>query len=122
MPISKPSPEANGFTLIELLVVLSIMSLAAVLFIGSAGSGESIEQRKSVTALEQSIRSARQSAVELNQSQSVDIDGIDGSFAPTIGSAENLIFYADGSSNGGALMKDNREIIKIRWIDGAIVQ
>lgn len=122
MPISKLFPEANGFTLIEMLVVLSIMSLAAVLFIGSAGGSESLEKRISIAALEQSIQSARHRAVELNQIQSVETENIGHSFKPAIGSAKNLIFYTDGSSNGGVLTKDNRETIKIRWIDGMIVQ
>jgi len=122
MPISKPYPEHNGFTLIEMLVVLSIISLAAVLFISSTNGGNGIEKRKAVQNLEKDVLETRRQAIDRSIAQAVELEGADIDFEAHIGNDKNLIFYADGSTNGGAYKDDGRTILTIRWIDGASVK
>jgi len=124
MPISKqfPSCEPNGFTLIEMLVVLSILSLAAVLFIGSTNNGNGIEKRKNVQYLEQKILKIRKQAMDRSIAQAVELDGAKISFNPAIGNDNNLIFYADGSSNGGEYKDQENTILTVRWLDGTLIK
>ncbi|MEP2990038.1 MAG: prepilin-type N-terminal cleavage/methylation domain-containing protein [Parasphingorhabdus sp.] len=124
MPTSKPFPsqKPNGFTLIEMLVVLSILSLAAVLFIGSTSGGNGIETRTVTQNLKQKIVQTRQRAVDRSIAQAVELEGADIKFTPVIGASENLIFYADGSSNGGVYKSQKRTIMTVRWLDGAVTK
>jgi hypothetical protein len=41
-------------------------------------------------------------------------------FAPAVGSAGSLIFYPDGSSNGGQLELPGQKHIDVRWTDSRI--
>ena len=124
MPISKPFPShsSEGFTLIEMLVVLAILSLAAVLFVSSTSGKGALERKQSIVKLEQRIQTARRLAIEQGTARSVNLDAETAQFSPVIGSDKYLMFYADGSSNGGELHLTDGKKITIRWIDGATVQ
>ncbi len=131
MPTSKPSlrkasqqnlQKHNDFTLVELLVVLAIMSLGAVLFIGASGNGSGIDKKSEIAKLEQEIADARRLALQSAATQVVDFDKSALVLKPTLGTARNLIFYSDGSTNGGSVISANREVFKVRWIDGVIIK
>ncbi|WP_229954383.1 pilus assembly FimT family protein [Parasphingorhabdus litoris] len=115
--------EQRGFTLIELLVVLAIMSLAAILFIGASGSSDGATARGDLAKLESVIASARQEAITTRAPREVILTDYSIKLAPAVGSrSENLIFYADGSSNGGIISRSGKRLFAIRWIDGRIVE
>lgn len=110
-----------GFTLIELLVVLAIMSLSAVLFIGASGSSDGAVSRSDLAKLENEIATARQQAITFAARQEVDLEEHSLELRPTIDSVSStIVFYPDGSSNGGTVMRDSTELFDIRWIDGRI--
>ena len=118
----KITESEQGFTLIELLVVLAIMSLAAVLFIGATSSTGATASRD-LAELESSIASARQQAITSGAIQKVILADYALDLRPAVGNAsESLIFYADGSSNGGAIMRNDKQLFTVRWIDGCIIQ
>lgn len=121
------SPEMThnerGFTLVELLVVLAIMSLATVLFIGASGGGTGATARGDLAKLESAIASARQQAITSATTQNVVLADYALDLRPTVGSASNnLIFYADGSSNGGQIIREEKQLFTVRWIDGRIAK
>ncbi len=115
--------EERGFTLIELLVVLAIMSLAAALFIGATGGSNGGSARSDLAKLESAIAAARQQAILSATSQEVSFADYALKLEPAVGDpSANLIFYADGSSNGGAILHSEKQLFAIRWIDGRIVK
>lgn len=131
MPTLKPFPELvatrpktkpNGFTLVELLVVLAIMSLAAVLFIGTGGSGTGIDKKTEIVELESVIASTRQTAIQQAKVQELDLALYAVSLDPVVGASRKLIFFPDGSSNGGIISANTQKIFTVRWIDGVIVR
>lgn len=113
----------RGFTLVELLVVLAIMSLAAVLFIGASGSSTGASARGDLAKLESAIASARQQAITSATTRNVSLADYALDLRPSVGNAsKDLIFYADGSSNGGAILRDEKQLFMVRWIDGRIAK
>lgn len=113
----------QGFTLIELLVVLAIMSLAAVLFVSASGSSSGGSVKRDFAKLESAIASARQQAILSAAPQKVTLAKHSLELRPAIGNtSKNLIFYADGSSNGGTVLRGNKPLFSVRWIDGRITK
>jgi len=133
MPILKPSPDfvirtsgkivPNGFTLAELLVVLAIMSLAAILFIGAGGSGKGIERKTAVAKLQRVVAETHQIALQTAKNQSVDLSRFEARLKPVLGDqSKKIIFYSDGSTNGGVISSGGQRLFEVRWIDGVIVK
>ncbi|MEP3501211.1 MAG: hypothetical protein ABJN76_11355 [Parasphingorhabdus sp.] len=109
--------------MVELMVVLAIMSLAAVLFIGASGSSNGATARGDLAKLESAIASARQQAIISATMQNVVLADYALDLRPTVGSNSNsLIFYADGSSNGGQIIREEKQLFTVRWIDGRIAK
>ncbi|MEP2749745.1 type II secretion system protein [Parasphingorhabdus sp.] len=120
---TKIEHNERGFTLVELMVVLAIMSLAAVLFIGASGSSNGATARGDLAKLESAIASARQQAIISATMQNVVLADYALDLRPTVGSNSNsLIFYADGSSNGGQIIREEKQLFTVRWIDGRIAK
>ncbi len=133
MSILKPFPDflaqsfdettPNGFTLIELLVVLAIMSLAAILFIGAGGNGKGIERKSEIAKLQIILTKAHHKALQTGESQSVELSEYQTEFKPALGNqSKKLLFYSDGSANGGVISSRGQRIFEVRWIDGAIIK
>ncbi|SIO20667.1 prepilin-type N-terminal cleavage/methylation domain-containing protein [Parasphingorhabdus marina DSM 22363] len=112
---------SNGFTLVEMLVVLAIMSLAAVLFIGGVNQSGTIA-RMEVTELERSITSARQSAIRSGETRRLELVPNGFKLRGALAGEDNLLFYADGSSNGGKIYRDEQLVAQVRWIDGRLMR
>lgn len=112
--------KSNGFTLVELLVVLAIMSLAAILFIGGTGNGSGIDRKTEIVELESAMAFARKTAIQQALAQELDLAPYAVSLSPALGASRKLIFYADGSSNGGVVSENSQRLFAVRWIDGAI--
>jgi len=98
---------------VELLVVLGIMALASALLIGPDGLQGNLDNRQKIGDLQSQI---------INQTggaQKLDLEALNLSLLPAIGdNNRQLLFYPDGSSNGGKILQDDRPIMQIRWIDG----
>lgn len=123
LPSAQMTDDQRGFTLVELLVVLAIMSLAAVLFIGASGSSNGTTARGDLAKLEGAIVVARQRAITSAASQQVLLSDYSLALRPAVGNTpENLVFYADGSSNGGAILRGEKQLFTVRWIDGRIMK
>lgn len=126
MRISRPSrkqiqADPNGFTLVEMLVVLTIMSLAAVLFIGGV-SQSGTNKRMDVAELERSITSARQLAIRSGETRGLELAANGFALSGALGGEDTLLFHADGSSNGGEIYRDEKLVAHVRWIDGRLVR
>ncbi|MEP3226278.1 MAG: prepilin-type N-terminal cleavage/methylation domain-containing protein [Parasphingorhabdus sp.] len=115
-----PKQKPNGFTLVELLVVLAIMSLAAVLFIGASGNSSGVDKKTEIVELESAIAFTRKTAILQATTKELDMAPYAVSLTPQLGESKKLIFYADGSSNGGVIAADSKRLFTVRWIDGAI--
>jgi len=111
--------KSNGFTFVELLVVLGIMALASALLIGPDGLQGNLDNRQKIGDLQSQIIKLKESAVQTGGAQKLDLEALNLSLLPAIGdNNRQLLFYPDGSSNGGKILQDDRPIMQIRWIDG----
>lgn len=123
MLILRQYPEqADGFTLIEMLVVLAIMALAAALLIGRQPSNGAVSSAKLIAKVESEITMLRQTAISQNRQQEF-IPGKHNLRLVTakISNSDRLLFYADGSSNGGDLVNSQSDILlSVDWMSGGI--
>lgn len=145
MPTLKPSNKAGlikkaapcqlretedrlqGFTLIEMLVVLTVLALVAMVTAQNIGRRpESLVRQQAGAKLVAAIQSARREASRSGKVRSVDpaslIPGASLADAlPAPGHRAGLILvYPDGSSNGGIVRMDGREIVAIDWLTGEV--
>jgi len=125
-PISSPTdrPDPDGFTLIELLVVMAVMSLLATVAVVSLRDQPGFVDRSRKTGeIIASLNAARDSAMRTGKPVSVDagalaeakLDPQDG-----VGGKDAIVFYADGSSNGGVIRWGERPLIAVDWLTGEV--
>ena len=131
-----PSLTQQGYTLVEILVVLAILGLIAALAMPPAAhTVETILLRTDARAVAGELRDLRREAsgraapIVVRQSSSGGLNESTGEeFALPHGSrvtlaGDSLIFYADGTTNGGTLTvtrEDQALLVRVAWLTGDI--
>lgn len=116
-----PTKREAGFTLIELLVVLSIVSLLAFLLAGRLPAPERYGSRKDVAQIMALMSATRLQALMTGRSATVPATDMPGGYAmaPALGKGEGpVIFYPDGSSNGGTVRRGETNVVLVDWFSG----
>jgi prepilin-type N-terminal cleavage/methylation domain-containing protein len=112
----------NGFSLIEMLVVLGILALGAMLLLGRAIDNEVISRSAINVKIAAQLTGLRQTAISQNRLQVFDpnIYGLK-LVSSNVNGEDRLLFYSDGSSNGGELINARSDIIvSVDWLTGRI--
>lgn len=128
MPIT-PQPNRypqmnNGFTLIELLVVLAILALVTALGAQTLAVRPTfLDRSQTLERLKKAISAAHEDAVRTGKPVRVRLEmlvtGSASTFRPAVGNGKDgLIFYADGSSNGGTISLASHPILEVDWLTG----
>ena len=116
-----PTESERGITLIELLVVLGVLSLLAFLLAGRLTVPDRYGTGKDVATIMGVLRDARLQALSTGRPFAVAVKDLPQGYAvaPAIGkAAEAILFYPDGSSSGGVVRKDEKDIVLIDWFSG----
>ncbi len=124
-------PQRNnrqaGFTLIEMLVVLTVMGLLAAVAVAQRPGGESrFARQKAGLQLQSAIRQAAREARQSGTERRVQLSGIaagasiGAASASAPGGRDVLVFYPDGSSNGGTVLLGGTPLLSVDWLSGQV--
>ncbi len=144
----RPSERQGGFTLLELLVVLVVIGLMATVIPGFLlRESDALELDSATRRVTEGLRSAQNAAITENRDQVFELDVgqrqflAGGAEAPvqlsseielrfvtarqeqTSLSAGRIRFHPDGSSTGGRItleIRDLQSVIDIDWLTGLI--
>lgn len=115
---------AEGFTLIEMLVVVTIIGLVGAVAAARLPEASRIgANRRAVAVLREAAEQARQQAITSGDAVQLAPDarlaplGKITAVAPDGGA---LVFFADGSSTGGAIALSGKRLFDIDWLTGGI--
>ena len=120
-----PRSSDQGFTLIELMVVLAILSVLVVIAAPTIGRRPAgVLRHEAQAKLGAAIAASREQALRAGARQVLDVRTIvpDVILQPALPSEPDplLIFYPDGSSNGGTVLLDGKPVVEITWLTGGV--
>ena len=116
----KQASAASGFTLIEILVVLSLVALIAAFALPRLVDSDARHSRALQQQLLGKAQTLRADAIRTGEQQVLAVAAVDDRlrFTAQIGNDPSLIFFADGSSNGGVLSLERAALVEIDWMNG----
>ena len=121
----QPNNRQAGFTLIEMLVVLTVMGLLAAVAVAQRPGDESrFARQKAGLQLQSAIRQAAREARQSGSERRVQLSGIAAGASiggvPASGERNVLVFYPDGSSNGGTVLLGGAPLLSVDWLSGQV--